>query len=111
MLAADRRRILVRLPARFYCKSDRWGGRPQRHQCATVRVVRTCREGAARVSISMIGLDTAKTVFQVHGVNETGKVGIRRKLRRSELIPFFEKQQACTVVMEACGVGHHWRSG
>jgi error-prone DNA polymerase len=56
----------------------------------------------------MIGLDTAKSVFQVHGLNETGKVGIRRKLRRSELIPFFEKQEACTVVMEACGAAHHW---
>ena len=56
----------------------------------------------------MIGLDTAKSVFQVHGVNDFGKVGIRRKLRRSELIPFFEKQEACTVVMEACGAAHHW---
>ena len=44
----------------------------------------------------------------MHGVNETGKVEIRRKLRRSELIPFFEKQAACTVVMEACGAAHHW---
>ena len=60
------------------------------------------------MSITMIGLDTAKSVFQVHAVNETGKVEIRRKLRRSELIPFFEKQEACTVVMEACGAAHHW---
>ena len=60
------------------------------------------------MSITMIGLDTAKSVFQVHGVNETGKAEIRRKLRRSELIPFFEKQEACTVVMEACGAAHHW---
>ena len=60
------------------------------------------------MSITMIGLDTAKSVFQVHGVNEAGKVEIRRKLRRSELIPFFEKQKACTVVMEACGAAHHW---
>ncbi len=60
------------------------------------------------MSITMIGLDTAKTVFQVHGVNEAGKVEIRRKLRRSELITFFEKQEACTVVMEACGAAHHW---
>src|SRR5271167_1053170 len=60
------------------------------------------------MSITMIGLDTAKSVFQVHGVNETGKVEIRRKLRRSELIPFFEKQEACIVVMEACGAAHHW---
>ena len=60
------------------------------------------------MSITMIGLDTAKSVFQVHGVNETGNVEIRRKLRRSELIPFFEKQEACIVVMEACGAAHHW---
>ena len=60
------------------------------------------------MSITMIGLDTAKSVFQVHGVNETGKREIRHKLRRSELIPFFEKQEACTVIMEACGSAHHW---
>jgi len=60
------------------------------------------------MSISMIGLDTAKTVFQIHGVNEAGKAEIRRKLQRNELIPFFEKQEACTVVMEACGAAHHW---
>jgi transposase len=60
------------------------------------------------MSIAMIGLDTAKSVFQVHAVDETGNVEIRRKLRRNELIPFFEKQEACTVVMEACGAAHHW---
>src|SRR5271156_2034060 len=60
------------------------------------------------MSITMIGLDTAKSVFQVHGVNESGKVEIKRKLRRSELIPFFEKLGVCTVVMEACGAAHHW---
>src|SRR4051795_2231291 len=56
----------------------------------------------------MIGLDTAKSVFQIHAVNEAGKVEIKRKLRRSELIAFFEKQESCTVVMEACGAAHHW---
>ena len=60
------------------------------------------------MNISMIGLDTAKSVFQVHAVDEAGKVEIRRKLRRSELVPFFEKQEACTVVLEACGAAHHW---
>ena len=60
------------------------------------------------MSITMIGLDTAKSVFQIHGVNETGKVEIKCKLRRSELIPFFEKQEVCTVVIEACGAAHHW---
>ena len=60
------------------------------------------------MSVSMIGLDTAKSVSQIHGVNEAGKAELKRKLRRSELIPFFEKQQRCTVVMEACGAAHHW---
>ena len=52
----------------------------------------------------MIGLDSAKSVFQVHGVNETGKVEIKRKLRRSELIPFCENLGPA-VVMEACWCG------
>src|SRR3954464_2806443 len=56
----------------------------------------------------MIGLDTAKSVFQIHGVNETGKAELKRKVRRSELIAFFEQQERCTVVMEACGAAHHW---
>jgi transposase len=60
------------------------------------------------MSITMIGLDTSKSVFQIHGVNEAGKAELKRKLRRSELIAFFEKQPRCTVVMEACGAAHHW---
>jgi transposase len=60
------------------------------------------------MSLSMIGLDTAKTVFQIHGVDEAGKVEIRRKLQRNDLIAFFEQQAPCTVVMEACGAAHHW---
>ena len=60
------------------------------------------------MSISIIGLDTAKTVFQIHGVDEAGKAQIKRKLRRNDLIGFFEQQAACTVVMEACGAAHHW---
>ena len=46
------------------------------------------------MTITMIGLDTAKSVFQIHAVDEAGNVLFRRKLRRSELIPFFEKQDA-----------------
>ncbi len=41
-------------------------------------------------------------------MDETGRAKIRRKLSRSELIPFFEKQEGCTVVLEACGAAHHW---
>ena len=60
------------------------------------------------MSAIMIGLDTAKSVFQAHAVNEAGKVEFKRKLRRGEVAPFFEAQEACTVVLEACGAAHHW---
>ena len=60
------------------------------------------------MSIAMIGLDTAKSVFQVHAVDKFGKAEVRRKLRRSELVPFFEQQEDRTVVMEAGGAAHHW---
>jgi error-prone DNA polymerase len=60
------------------------------------------------MSITMIGLDTAKSVFQVHAVGEAGAVKIRRKLRRSEVVAFFEGRETCTVVLEACGAAHHW---
>ena len=60
------------------------------------------------MAISMIGLDTAKSVFQIHAVDESGKAVLKRKLRRSEILPFFEKQEKCIVVLEACGAAHHW---
>src|SRR5215213_11153995 len=59
-------------------------------------------------TMSMIGLDIAKSVFQLHGIDTGGKVQLKRKLRRGELIAFFERQPRCTVVMEACGAAHHW---
>src|SRR3712207_1915740 len=60
------------------------------------------------MSTTMIGLDIAKSVFQLHGIDASGQVQLKRKLRRSELIPFLEQQPRCTVVMEACGASHHW---
>ena len=60
------------------------------------------------MSIAIIGLDTAKSVFQIHAIDEAGRVEIRRKLRRAELIQFFKQREACRVVMEACGAAHHW---
>lgn len=55
-----------------------------------------------------IGLDLAKTVFQVHGIDAAGKVMVRRQLRRAELLSFFGELPACVVGMEACGSAHHW---
>ena len=55
-----------------------------------------------------IGVDLAKTVFQVHGVDAAGGVVIRRQLRRAQVLPFFKKQPPCLVGMEACATSHHW---
>ena len=60
------------------------------------------------MSITTIGLDTAKSVFQVHGLDETGQAKLKKKLQRRQMIPFFEKLERCTIYLEACGAGHHW---
>src|SRR5436189_5156003 len=58
--------------------------------------------------ISMIGLDLAKNVFQVHAVDASGKVVLQRQLRRGGVEKFFAKLSPCRVGMEACGSAHHW---
>ena len=55
-----------------------------------------------------IGVDLAKTVFQVHGVDADGGVPFRRQLRRRQVLAFFEKQPPCLVGMEACATAHYW---
>ena len=55
-----------------------------------------------------IGVDLAKNVFQVHGIDGSGAVIIGRQLRRSQMLPFFKKQPPCLVGMEACATAHHW---
>src|SRR5208283_733020 len=64
--------------------------------------------GEAMVHAVTIGLDIAKSVFQVHGVDGTGEVVLRRQLRRSQVLPFFAKQQACLIGIEACASSHFW---
>src|SRR3954462_8415684 len=58
--------------------------------------------------VSTIGLDLAKSVFQVHGADASGAVVFRKRLRRSQVRPFFAAQPPCTVAMDACGSSHHW---
>src|SRR3982750_3917407 len=60
------------------------------------------------MQVSTIGVDLAKNVFQVHGVDSAGKVVITRQLRRKQVLEFFSKLPGCLVGMEACGTGHHW---
>src|SRR5258708_21193008 len=58
--------------------------------------------------VSMIGLDLAKKVFQVHGIDRDGVVVVRRALRRSQLLAWFAKLPRCLVGMEACATAHYW---
>ena len=58
--------------------------------------------------VTTIGLDLAKHVFQVHGIDQDGQVLIRRQLRRGELIGFFRRLPPCLIGMEACSTAHFW---
>lgn len=60
------------------------------------------------MQITTIGLDLAKHWFQVHGVDENGAVAVRRKLRRSEVLSFFQSLSPCLVGIEACATAHYW---
>ncbi len=60
------------------------------------------------MTIIRIGLDTAKHVFQVHGVDENEQPVLRRQLRRGEITRFFGKLPATRIGLEACGASHHW---
>jgi transposase len=59
-------------------------------------------------AITTIGLDIAKAVFQVHGVDAAGQVTIRRQLKRRYVLAFFQKLRPCLVGIEACATSHHW---
>jgi hypothetical protein len=60
------------------------------------------------MQITTIGLDLANRVFQVHGIDATGQVVVRKSLRRSQILPFLAKLPSCLVGIVACGTSHHW---
>jgi len=60
------------------------------------------------MKVTTIGVDLAKSVFQVHGVDDRGHVVVRKQLRRDQVAVFFANLPACLVGMEACGSAHHW---
>ena len=62
------------------------------------------------MQITTIGLDLAKNVFQVHGIDANEKVVVRKQLRRSQVIAFFAALSPCLVGMEACATAHYWAS-
>ena len=60
------------------------------------------------MQISTIGLDIAKNVFQVHGIDAAEKVVVRRRLRRRQVLEFFKALPPCLIGMEACATAHYW---
>jgi transposase len=60
------------------------------------------------MKITTVGLDLAKNVFQVHGIDERGNVALKKQLRRHQVLEFFVNLPACLIGMEACGSAHHW---
>jgi transposase len=60
------------------------------------------------VAITTVGLDIAKSVFQVHGIDSRGGVALRRQLKRRYVVAFFKKLPPCLVGIEACATSHHW---
>ena len=60
------------------------------------------------MDISTIGLDLAKNVFQIHAIDATGEVVVRKTMQRAQLLPFFEKLPPCLVGAKAGGTSHHW---
>jgi transposase len=59
-------------------------------------------------AVTTIGLDIAKSVFQVHGIDAEGKVIICRQLKRRYVLAFFQKLPPCLVGIEACATSHNW---
>ena len=60
------------------------------------------------MNLTTIGIDLAKSVFQVHGANEKGKAVLKKQLKRAQMLPFFANLTPCRIGMEACGSAHYW---
>jgi transposase len=69
---------------------------------------RHLKEKASMDEVTIVGLDLAKRVFQLHGARQDGGVGFRRKLPRGQLLTFLAKLPRCIVAMEACATAHYW---
>ena len=60
------------------------------------------------MKVTTVGIDLAKNVFQVHGVDERGKAVLRKQLRRAQVAMFFGNLPPCVIGMEACASAHYW---
>jgi len=76
--------------------------------CGKVEVVSNHERGDVPMQITTVGLDIAKNVFQVHGIDAHGRVVLRKRLARGQVLAFFANLPRCLIGMEACGGAHYW---
>ncbi len=69
---------------------------------------RNHRGRSVRIKVTTIGLDLAKSVFQVHGIAANGTVVVVKRLLRKQVIGFFSRLPSCLIGMKACATAHHW---
>src|SRR5215813_14130945 len=82
---------------------------PLRHLSAKLLSVRISSEWELSMGeVTTIGLDLAKHVFQVHGVDAGGATVLRKQLRRAQVLAFFSRLPPCLVGVEACATAHYW---
>src|SRR6516165_4876274 len=82
---------------------------PLRHQCAKLVFSKNHQEREPSMSeITTVGLDLAKHVFQVLGIDPEGTTVLRRRLRRNQVLALFSRLRRCVVGMEACATAHYW---
>src|SRR5258708_9789225 len=83
---------------------------PTRHRCATLVLLeqQTSQRGPSMEKASMIGLDIAKNVFEVHGRNAAGEVVLRRSLKPGQVEKLFAKLAPAVIGLEGCGAAHYW---
>jgi transposase len=81
---------------------------PSRQRRASLVAVEVTQEEPSVMEVATIGLDLAKQVFQVHGVDEAGHVVVKRRLRRAQVVTYFASLPPCLIGMEACATAHFW---
>ena len=65
-------------------------------------------KGASNMKITTVGIDLAKRVIQIHGIDECGKAVLKKQLKREQVTAFFAKMEPCLIGIEACGSAHYW---
>jgi hypothetical protein len=83
-----------------------------RHRSAKVEVMNNHnRRETSEMQVTTIGLDIAKNLFQVHGIDARGRVVLRKRLTRTKVLTFFANLPRCVIGLEAGGGAHYWGTG